>query len=113
MIASPTLLVLGLIVLLVGFAMLHWASSRNLKDVAMGAAFGAAWTLLWRRRRPAIPEEITSRVEEIRGQDTHLGKARVVTGYAVTHVIAQIAGIAGMIAMLLGVLLAGLGVFWR
>jgi hypothetical protein len=38
-----------------------------------------------------VPEELTSRVDEVRGQDTHIGKAKVVTGFAVKHVVAQVA----------------------
>ena len=113
MIASTPLFVSGLILLGAGFLMLNWASRRNLKDAAMGAAFGAAWTLLWKRQRPGVPEEFTSRMNEVRAQDSHLGKAKVVTGYAVKHVIAQVVGIAGMIVMLVGVVLAALGIFWR
>jgi hypothetical protein len=49
----------------------------------------------------------------VRAQGTHLGKARVVTGYAVKHVIAQVTGIVGALMMLLGAVLVGLGVFWH
>ena len=112
MIASPTLFILGLVSLLIGFLMMNWASNRNLKDVAVGAALGVGWTLLWKRQRPDVPEELTTRVDEVRAQDTHLGKAKVVTGYAVKHVVAQVVGIVGLIVMLLGALLVALGVFW-
>jgi uncharacterized membrane protein len=113
MIASPTLLILGLILLLIGLLMMSWASNRNLKDVAIGAALGAGWTLLWKRQRPGVPEELTSRVEEVRAQGTHLGKAKVVTGYAVKHVVAQVVGLVGIVVLLVGGLLVVLGVFWR
>jgi hypothetical protein len=113
MIGSPTLLALGLFLLLLGYLMLNWASKRNLKDAAIGAAFTAGWTLFWKRERPAVPEAVTSRANEVRAQDTHLGKAKVVSGYAVKHVIAQIVGIGGAITMFLGAVLVGLGVFWH
>ena len=67
---------------------------------------------MWKRQRPGVPEELTTRVDEVRAQDTHLGKAKVVTGYAVKHFIAQVVGIVGLIVMLLGALLVALGVFW-
>jgi hypothetical protein len=92
-------LILGVILLLIGFLLINWASSRNLKDVAIGAALGAGWTLLWKRQRPAVPEEFTTRVEEVSAQNTHLGKAKVVTGYAVKHVVAQVAGLVGLVAL--------------
>lgn len=113
MIGSPTVCIIGLVLLGMGFLMMNWASSRNLKDVAIGAALGASWTLLWKRRRPDVPEEFTSRVEEVRSQDTHLGKAKVVTGYAVKHVIAQVVGLVGLAAIAIGAVLLALGIFWR
>src|SRR4029453_16939176 len=113
MIGSPTFLFLGLLLLLIGYLILNWASRRNLKDVAIGAALITVFTLLWKRQRPGIPKEVTSRVDEVRAQGTHLGKAGVVTGYAVKHVIAQVTGLVGALMMLLGTVLVGLGVFWR
>jgi hypothetical protein len=113
MIGSPTLLLLGLLLLAVSILLLNWASSRNLKDVAIGAALGAAWTLLWKRRRPDIPEEFTTRVDEVRSQGTHLGKAKVVAGYAAKHFVAQVASLTGLVLFALGALLAALGIFWR
>ena len=113
MIASPTLLVIGLILLVVAVLVLNWASSRNLKDVAIGAALGAAWTLLWRRQRPGIPEEITSRYDEVRSQDSHLDRAKVVAGYAAKHFIAQLASLAGLILFALALVFGALGLFWR
>ena len=38
MIASPTLLVVGLILLAGAILLMNWASSRNLKDAAIWAA---------------------------------------------------------------------------
>lgn len=113
MVGSPTLLFLGIVLVLAGVLLIYWASSRNLKDVATGAALGAAWTLLWRRERPGIPEELTSRVNEVRAQETHLGKARVVTGFAVKHVVAQAASLIGLLLFAIGALMATVGVFWR
>jgi hypothetical protein len=113
MIAIPGLVILGVVLLLLGFLMMYWASSRDLKGAAIGAVFRAAWTLVWRRQRPGIPEEVTSRVDEVRAQDTHLGKAKVVTGYAVKHFIAQVASLMGLVFFGFGALLAAIGVFWR
>jgi hypothetical protein len=113
MIGTPSLLLLGLVLSAVGLLSIYWASSRNLKDVAIGAILGAAWTLLWKRQRPGVPEEVSSRVDEIRAQEGHLGRAKVVAGYAVSHVVAQIASLAGLILLSLGVVLAAIGVFWR
>jgi hypothetical protein len=113
MIGSSNLLIVGLSLLVPGVILMYWASSRDLKDAAIGAALGTAWTLLWKRQRPGVPDAITTRVDEVRAQDTHLGKARVVGGFAVKHVLAQVANLVGLILMALGVLLAALGIFWK
>jgi hypothetical protein len=101
------------VLLIVAVLIINWASQRNLKDVAIGAALGAAWMLLWKRQPPGIPEELTTRVEEVRAQDTHLGKAKVVAGFAVKHFIAQAASLVGLVMFALGLLLGALGLFWR
>jgi hypothetical protein len=113
MIAIPSLVIVGGVLLLLGFLMMYWASSRNLKDIAIWAVIGAAWTLLWKRQRPGVPEEITSRVDKVRTEGTHIGKAKVVAGYAVKHVVALVASMTGLVLFALGALLAAIGVFWR
>jgi hypothetical protein len=113
MIASPTLLVAGLILLAIAVLLMNWASSRNLKDAAIWAAVKAAWSLLWKRQRPGIPEELTTRVDEVRAEGTHLGKARRVAGYAVGHFVAMAAGLVGLLLFGLAVILIALALFWR
>lgn len=113
MIASPTLLVIGLVLLVVSVLLLNWASSRNLKDVAIGAALGAGWTLLWKRQRPGIPQELTTRIDEVSAQGSHLGKAKVVAGYAAKHFVAQVASLVGLVLFALGLVFGALGIFWR
>jgi uncharacterized membrane protein len=113
MIASPTLLVVGFVLLAVAVLLMNWASSRNLKDVAIGAALSAAWTLLWKRQRPGVPEELTTRVDEVRAQGTHVAKAKLVAGYAVKHFVAVVASLAGLLLFGLAVVLMALAVFWR
>jgi hypothetical protein len=113
MIAIPSLVIVGLSLLLGGFLLMYWASSRNLKDVAIGAVLGAAWTLVWKRQRPGMPQEVASRVDAVRSQQTHLGRAKVVAGYAVKHFVARVASLIGLILFGLGALSAAVGVFWR
>ena len=113
MIASPTLLVVGLVLLGIAVLLMNWASSRNLKDVAIGAALSAAWTLLWKRQRPGVPEELTTRVDEVRSQRTHAGKAKLVAGYAVKHFVAVVGSLVGLILFGLAAILMALAIFWH
>jgi hypothetical protein len=68
---------------------------------------------VWKRQRPSVPEEITSRVDEVQAEQTHFGKAKVVAGYAVNHFIALVASVTGLVFFALGALLVAIGVFWR
>ena len=111
MIASPTLLVVGLVLLAIAVLLMNWASSRNLKDAAIWAALRAAWTL--KRQRPGIPEELTTRVVEVRAEGTHRGKAKRVAGYAVGHFVAVVASLVGLLLFGLAVVLMALAIFWR
>ena len=113
MIASPTLLVVGFGLLAIAVLLMNWASSRNLKDAAIWAALRAAWTLVWKRQRPGIPEELSTRVDEIRAERTHLGKAKRVAGYAVGHFVAVVTSLVGLLLFGLAVVLMALAVFWR
>jgi hypothetical protein len=112
MVGSPTLVFLGVVLALAGVLLMYWASSRDLKDAAISAALGAALTLLWRRKRPGMPEELRSRLNEVRSQKTHLGKAKVVTGFAVKHVVAQAATVIGLLFFAVGAVVVAVGVFW-
>lgn len=112
-IANPWLLLAGLVTIAVGYALRSWASRHNLLDVATDAALSTAWTTIRTRKAPsAVPEEISSRVNDITSEASHVGKATKVAGYAFRHVVATAVGIAGLIIMLIGLILAGLGVFW-
>jgi hypothetical protein len=113
MIGSPTLLFLGVLSVLAGVLLIYWSSSRDLKDAAIAAALRTAWTLLRRRKRPGMPEELSSRINEVRSQETHLGRAKVVTGFAVKHFVAQVATLIGLLFFAVGALVVAVGVFWK
>jgi hypothetical protein len=60
-----------------------------------------------------MPEELRSRVNEVRSQETHLRKAKVVTGFAVKHVVARVASVTGLLFFAVGALLVAVSVFWK
>jgi hypothetical protein len=56
-----------------------------------------------------MPEELRSRVTKC----VHLRKAKVVTGFAVKHVVAQVASVTGLLFFAVGALLVAVSVFWK
>ncbi|MFZ4808230.1 MAG: hypothetical protein ACOYLQ_13315 [Hyphomicrobiaceae bacterium] len=112
-IANPWLLGAGIAALVIGYLLRRWASRHNLIEVATDAALSAAWTTVTTRRLPGVPEEITSRVRDVTDEVSHAGKAGKVAGLAARHVVAQAAGLAGLVLLALGLGLVGVALYWR
>lgn len=112
-IASPTLLIAGIVLLVIGWLLRGWASRHDLTSIATDAATGAAWDAVKKRGLPEMPAEVSGRLEEFKAEASSLGRAKKVAGYAARHVVAQVAGVAGWIGLLAGLVLVPLGVFWK
>lgn len=103
----------GVVAFVIGWLMRSWAARHNLIDVATDAALSTAWKTATTRQMPGMPEEITSRMSDITGEASHVGKAKKVAGYAARHAVATVVGLVGLVLLVVGVLLAGVGLFWR
>jgi hypothetical protein len=112
-IASPTLLVIGLVVFVVGWMMRSWAGRHDLQGVVTGAAASAAWQAVKKGSAPSVPQDLAQRYSEVASETSNTGKAKKVAGMAVRHAMAQVVGIAGLLALIAGVVLVGLGIFWK
>lgn len=110
-IANPTLLGVGLIVLLLGIWMWRW-SARQVIDVK-GMAMGAAWDGVRKGQMPHVPDDLKSRFNEIASETTHRGKAKKAGGAVARHFIGQMVGIASFVALLAGLGLMAAGIWWK
>lgn len=110
---NPMLLAAGVGVLVVGYLLRSWASRHNLTEVATGAAMSAAWNTVRSGKVKAVPEEISSRFDDVASAKTNVGRAGKVAGYAARHVLAQLVGWIGFGLMLVGLALGAAGVFWK
>lgn len=108
-IASPTLLVIGLVLLVVGYLLTSWASRHSLTDQLKDSAWKAAIS----RDAGVIGRDIQGKVDEIRRPGTYYGGAKVAAGMGIRHVVAQFAGIGGIVAILIGLVVSALGIFWH
>lgn len=108
-IPNPTLLVIGLVLFVLGWMLRSWASRHSLTDQVTDTA----WEAVKKRDAGVIGREIKGKITEINQASSTLGKASKVAGYGVRHAMAQVAGLAGIAGILIGLVLAGLGLFWR
>jgi hypothetical protein len=109
--SHPWMIVAGLALLVLGFFMKRWASRHDLKDLAVDAAWQVAKAK--GDLTAAQSSDIGQRFKELADEQSNVGRAKKVAGHAVRHVVAQVLGIAGMTAMLVGVILIGLAFYWR
>ena len=112
-IANPWMLAAGVAIVAIGWLLRSWAARHNLVDVATDAAISAAWTTVTTRKMPGVPTEITNRIDDVRGEASHVGKASKVAGYAARHMAATVVGLIGLVCYLAGLVLAGLGLYWQ
>lgn len=103
------LMLAGAIAIVVGILVRRWAGRYDLKD----AALDSAWTLLRGKRTAENPTALEAKLQDIRSQPTWTGKATRTAGTAAGHFLAQIGQTVALILLLLGVVLAGAGYFWR
>jgi hypothetical protein len=109
-IASPTLLGIGLAVLLVGIWLWRW-SSRNAIDVK-GAAIGAAWHGV-RKGELAVPEDIKSKLDAIAAEKGHLRQATKAGTTVARHFLAKVVFIGSLMTTALGLGLTAAGIWWN
>ncbi len=107
--SHPYLLGGGVLLAIIGWLLWRWSSRHDLK----GLAVDAAWQVARNRGRLATETELGNRLKAVQADASGVGKAKKVAGVAARHVAAQIAGLAGLAAMLGGAVLIGLAVFWK
>ena len=106
--SHPYLLAAGGILIICGFLLMRWASRYDLKGLAIDAAWEVA-----KNRRLNVETELGNRVKNLRDEGSNTGRAKIMAGHAAQHVAAQVAGIAGLVALAAGAVLIALAVWWR
>jgi hypothetical protein len=104
-----TMILIGIAIATLG-GVIRWRTARyDLKD----AAIDSAWKLARGKRSEENPTALERKFNDIRSQATWARRATKTTGTVAGHFIAQALGVVSLVLMLGGVLLAGLGFFWR
>ncbi len=96
--SHPYLLGTGALLLLVGFWLWRWSSRHDLK----GLAIDAAWQVAKARGNLKTETELGNKLKGLAADGSNVGRAKAATGHAVRHVLAQVASLAGLVAMLGG-----------
>ena len=110
MLATSTWLILSGAALIVLGVLIRWkVSSYDLKD----AAIDSAWTLARGRRTAENPTALEAKFKDIQSQPTWTGRATRTAGTVAGHFIAQVLGVAALVMMLAGLVLAVGGYVWR
>jgi hypothetical protein len=111
-IASPRLLIAGLIALVVGWLFRGWASRNSLTSLGVDAAKSAAFNSIKSGQVPSVPNELTDKFNELKNA-SNVDRAKKVAGYGIRHFIASFVGIAGLVLILAGLVMGALGIFWK
>ena len=103
------LMISGGALFVLGYLLWRWSSRYNLKDVAIDSA----WHVVRGRRSSANPTPIEMKVAEIGAEGSVVGKSRRAAETVVGHFVAQLVGLIAIVLLLLGVVLAAVGFFWK
>lgn len=104
----PYLLIAGGIALAIAWMLFKWSGRHDIK----GLAVDAAWTAAKTRGRSAMTPEIKVKLDALKADASVAGRTRQVAGMAARHFAAQVAAIAGAIALLAGLGLVAAALWW-
>lgn len=107
--AHPYMLGSGGLLIIVGLLLYRWASRHDLK----GLAVDAAWQVSKNRGRLDVDTELGRRLRDLQAEDSNAARAKMVTGHAVRHIVAQVLNVAALIALAAGAVLIGLAMWWK
>jgi hypothetical protein len=103
--SHPYLLGSGIILVVIGYLLRSWASRHDLMDLAKDAAWQVAKNK--GNLAAANESEIGQKFKDLQGDASNAGRAKKAAGYAARHAMAQVAGIGGLISLLIGACLIG------
>jgi hypothetical protein len=107
----PYLLGVGILLLVLGYLLRSWAAKHDLMDLAKDAA----WQVAKNKGNLAAVDrsEIADKFKDLAADGSNTGRAKKAAGYAARHAMAQVAGISGLISLLIGVGLIGAAFVWK
>ncbi|MEQ1652056.1 MAG: hypothetical protein ABL897_06190 [Hyphomicrobium sp.] len=111
-IAHPGWLAIGIAMLLAGIWLIRWANRNNMASAIAGATADAAFKAIRKGGQLEMPGEIKTRLDDVSSAKTTSGKAKKVAAYGIRHAMSQLFGVIGFFCVVIGLMLAVLGVFY-
>lgn len=111
-VTHPAWIFSGGLVFLIGFWLFRWGNRNNFSGAIQDAAKGA---VLGQLKKAGIDPKSTAlgaQYDELRNTPGGIGKAGKIARFGVRYALAQVAWIIGVIAMIAGLLMAVLGVYY-
>jgi uncharacterized membrane protein len=108
----PGWVALGIVMILIGVWLIRWANRNNMASVLSGAAAEAAIGAMRKGSHGHVPGAIKATYDDVASAPTHAGKAKKVTGYIFRNAMSQLFGVIGFIMVVVGLMLAVLGLFY-
>ena len=107
--SHPYLLGIGVVLLVIGYLLRSWAARHDPMDLAKDAAWQVAKS---KGKLSAVNEsELAGKFKELQADGSNTGRAKKAAGYAARHAAAQVAGICGLLSLLIGAVMIGLAFY--
>ena len=110
---SWPLAIAAVAVLAIGILLRRFAARHSMTGLIASSARDAAFASLKARKMPEVPGALGAKFTDLRDTQSNVGRAKKVAGYGIRHFLAQAFGIAGLVAIVAGLALGVLSVFWR
>ncbi len=110
---SPGLLIAAIVALVIGVLLKRWSSRNSMTSLMADSAKSAAFAAVRSGKVPQMPAELGAKIADFQAEKTNVGRAKKAAGYGFRHFLAQIFGLVGLIAILGGLMLGVLSLFWR
>lgn len=108
-IASPSLLLTGIVLLVLGTLLIRWANRNSLLEKTKDVV----WDAVKARDTGGVRQHIEGTIGEVTGAAGTRARATKVAGMAAREAFARLVAILGWLTLLSGLALAAVGVFWR
>ena len=109
----PGWVALGIGLILIGVWLIRWANRNNMASAISSAATEAAIGAMRKRGQHGdIPSAIKAGYDDVASAPTTTGKAKKATGYIFRNAMSQLFGVIGFILVVVGLMLAVLGLFY-
>jgi uncharacterized membrane protein len=108
----PGWIAIGIVLILVGIWLIRWANRNSMTSAIAEATAEAAYNTVRKGAAPEMPASIKARLDDVNSAPGKTGKAKKIAALGVRHALSQVFGVAGFIAVVVGIMLAVFGAMY-